>query len=60
MIGSTISHYKILEKLREVPNFPASAFQRVAENLSLPAEYVPQWQAGIPPFSGGDRKPRCI
>jgi len=36
MIGESISHYKILEKLGEVPNFPASVFQRVVENLRIP------------------------
>jgi hypothetical protein len=27
MISQTISYYKILEKLGEVPNFPTSAFR---------------------------------
>ena len=36
MIGSTISHYKVLEKLGEVPQFPTSALQRVAEIVSIP------------------------
>jgi hypothetical protein len=36
MIGQAISHYKILEKLGEVPNFPTSVFQRVVGGLSIP------------------------
>jgi hypothetical protein len=28
MIGHAISHYRILEKLGEVPNFPASVLPR--------------------------------
>ncbi len=45
-VGQTISHYapkahppladKILEKLGEVPNFPASTSQRVVGSLSIP------------------------
>jgi len=38
MIGRTISHYKILERLGEVPNFPTSVFQRVVGSLSIPLE----------------------
>jgi hypothetical protein len=48
MTGETILHYKILEKLGEVPNFPTSALQRVFGSLS------------IPPSSGGSRQLRCI
>jgi len=38
MIGRTISHYRILEKLGEVPDFPTSVFQRVVGSLSIPLE----------------------
>ena len=41
MIGQTISHYKIIEKLAEVPKSPTSDFQRVEVILR------------IPPFFGG-------
>jgi len=34
MMGQTMSHYKILEKLGEVPNFPTS--MRVEGSLSMP------------------------
>ena len=36
MVGQIVSHYKILEKLGEVPNFPTSVFQRVDKSLSIP------------------------
>jgi hypothetical protein len=53
MIGQTISHYHILEKLGEVPNSPTSVPTRVAATLSLPAISTNPWQAGIPtPFVG--------
>ena len=60
MIGQTISHYKILDKLGEVPKLPTSVFQRVAAVLSLPAEHVSLWQAGIPRAFGGSRNGRSL
>jgi hypothetical protein len=36
MIGESISHYKILEKLGEVPKSPTSVFPRVVVILRIP------------------------
>ena len=58
MIGQTISHYKILDKLGEVPRpndrsvgrakSPTSVSLRVVATLSLPASLNSWRQAGIP------------
>lgn len=55
MIGQTIAHYTMLEKLGEVPNFPTSVFQRVVGSLSIPARTT-----GLAPISvrsGGPPSP---
>jgi hypothetical protein len=39
MVGQTILHYIIVEKLGEVPNFPTSVFQRVVGSLSVPPSF---------------------
>lgn len=36
MIGRTVSHYTILEKLGEVPRSPTSVFKRVVTILRIP------------------------
>lgn len=46
-VGQTISYYKLLEKLGEVPNLPASALQRVVATL------IPL--CGTPFFGGSGR-----
>jgi hypothetical protein len=40
VIGQTISRYKILEMLGEVPKWSTSVFQRVAAILSIPTLFL--------------------
>ena len=40
MTGETVSHYKILEKLGEVPNFPARVSNRAVGSLRIPTLLV--------------------
>jgi hypothetical protein len=47
MIGQTISHYKIIDKLGEVRNFPTSVSQRVVENFRIPLERSGSGRSGI-------------
>jgi hypothetical protein len=61
MIGTDISHYKILEKLGEVPNFPTSDPQRVALRHAQRREQSRAvGSLSIPPFFGGSRLMRLI
>jgi hypothetical protein len=46
MIGKTLSQYKILEKLGEVPKFPTSASQRVVGIMSIPTFSVGSYREG--------------
>lgn len=50
MIGTTIRHHEILEKLGEVPKSPTSGSLRVAATVSLRASRESRWQAGTPTF----------
>jgi len=55
MMRTTVPHYKITEKFREVPKRPASAFERAVAILSLPASMDSWWQAGTPTHFVGAR-----
>jgi len=48
MIAETTSHYKIIEKLGEVPKFLTTASQRVDGILSMPTLSVWSYQEGGP------------
>jgi len=47
MVGQTISHYKILEKLGEVPKSPASAVSSVNGQRAVVILRIPQFLAGV-------------
>ncbi len=55
MIGQTISHHKILEKLGEVPNLPASVFSPEGPEGTPLEDASPRAAASlsIPPLFGG-------
>ena len=56
MLGTTISHYKILQKLGAVLNFPTSVDERVVGSLSISRFWIPLLSGisrfWIPPTGG--------
>gem|GEM_PF-2375509 len=56
MIGTTVSHYRIIEKLGEVPKWPASAFERAVAILRTPTSFAcPVLSYGVGGCNG-----RCV